>query len=446
MNYTYDDTYKLTGESIVDPDLGSKTIAYTYGEVGNRLSKTEDGIVTSYNYDNNDRLTTENLQLETCNYSYDDNGNTLSKVNPTENIAYTYDYNNRLISVEDGTDVIEYAYDTDGMRVRKSVNGDVINYLLDKNRDYAQVLKEYNDSDSTRVSYIYGDDLISQNRNGMKSYYHYDGQLSTRSLTNELSEVTDTYTYDAFGLLLALSGSTENNYLYTGEQNDPNVGFYYLRARYYNSSIGRFLTQDTWPGMQFEPMSLHRYLYCHSNPIGNWDPSGKFTIIEVTCGWLIANIMLNMIIDISMDILGLWTETAEWNGSIAFASVGDGELWSYAGIGVGVGYISSSEGARGFYVLTLYGFSLSFEMKGGASIIDVSLITPMVFANDAKYLGGPALWLSVTVAVSTIPMYSATITQMGFGKIKNSSIVGKTEGLWDIGIDIMAGVSFAVPK
>jgi len=101
------------------------------------------------------------------------------------------------------------------------------------------------------------------------------GQFSTRQLTDASGNVTDTYTYDAFGLLINRSGATENNYLYTGEQYDPNIGFYYLRARYYNPSIGRFLTMDTWPGSMFEPMSLHKYLYCHGSPVNNWDPSGK---------------------------------------------------------------------------------------------------------------------------------------------------------------------------
>jgi RHS repeat-associated protein len=91
--------------------------------------------------------------------------------------------------------------------------------------------------------------------------------MSTRQLTDATQQITDTYTYDAFGLLLDRSGATENNYLYTGEQYDPNVGFYYLRARYYNASIGRFLTMDYFPGLMFEPLSLHRYLYAGSNPV-----------------------------------------------------------------------------------------------------------------------------------------------------------------------------------
>jgi len=242
VNYSYDDTYKLTSEIISDPVFGAKTISYTYDAVGNRLTKMEDGSTTTYVYDDNDHLITENLQSGTCNYSYDDNGNTLSKIRPTENISYGYDYNNRLISVDDGTDIIAYAYDTDGMRVRKTVNGNVTNYLLDKNRDYAQVLHETDGSGNTIVSYTYGDDLISQNRNSSLAYFHYDGQLSTWQLTDTSAQITDKYTYDAFGLLLNRSGSTLNHYMYTGEQYDPNVGFYYLRARYYNPTSGRFFT------------------------------------------------------------------------------------------------------------------------------------------------------------------------------------------------------------
>ncbi len=110
----------------------------------------------------------------------------------------------------------------------------------------------------------------------MTSYYHYDGQLSTRQLTDALANVTDGYTYDAFGILLNMFGATENDYLYTGEQYDPNVGFYYLRARYYNQSMGRFLTSDPFEGYEFEPYTFHKYLYAGNNPINYQDPSGLF--------------------------------------------------------------------------------------------------------------------------------------------------------------------------
>jgi len=63
-------------------------------------------------------------------------------------------------------------------------------------------------------------------------------------------------------------------YLYTGEQIDPDLGMYYLRARYYQPGLGRFWNTDSYEGRQEEPLSLHKYLYCHGNPINGTDPSG----------------------------------------------------------------------------------------------------------------------------------------------------------------------------
>ena len=61
--------------------------------------------------------------------------------------------------------------------------------MIDSNRDYAQVLGERDGTGSLTVRYIYGDDLISQHRGGRGSYYHYDGQMSARQLTDDNSSI-----------------------------------------------------------------------------------------------------------------------------------------------------------------------------------------------------------------------------------------------------------------
>jgi RHS repeat-associated protein len=73
-----------------------------------------------------------------------------------------------------------------------------------------------------------------------------------------------------------LGVQTPNVYRYTGEQWDPDLGMYYLRARYYQPDIGRFWTMDTYEGSQSDPLSLHKYLYCAADPVNNTDPSGHF--------------------------------------------------------------------------------------------------------------------------------------------------------------------------
>jgi RHS repeat-associated protein len=69
---------------------------------------------------------------------------------------------------------------------------------------------------------------------------------------------------------------TDNSYLYCGEQYDRDLGLYYLRARHMNPETGRFHTLDTYEGRLGEPLSLHKYMYAHANPVMGIDPSGMF--------------------------------------------------------------------------------------------------------------------------------------------------------------------------
>jgi RHS repeat-associated protein len=145
---------------------------------------------------------------------------------------------------------------------------------------------------SLTTVYAFGQDLISQDRlisgSGVSqsgvwnlSYYLYDGGGHVRALANEVGTLTDTYTFDAFGVLIAKTGSTENNYLYRGEQFDPDLHLYHQRARYLNTDTGRFWTQDTYEGSPGTPASLHKYLYANGDPVSGWDPSGNVTVVEM---------------------------------------------------------------------------------------------------------------------------------------------------------------------
>jgi RHS repeat-associated protein len=182
-----------------------------------------------------------------------------------------------LVNIQNpNNDAVSYEYNENGIRVSSTINGVKTSFLLDANRDYAQVLEEYNSSD-VQVAYVYGHDLISQNRSGVKSFYLYDGLGTTKALTDSSGVVTDRYIYDAYGNVLSSTGTTQNNYLYTGEQFDKNLGQYYLRDRYYSHGTGRFTRGDKWEGNSNNPLSLNKYLYANMNPVIFVDPKGLYS-------------------------------------------------------------------------------------------------------------------------------------------------------------------------
>ena len=215
----------------------------------------------TYAYDNNDRLTTD---------TYDSNGNTIASGANT----YAYDFENHLKSMNGAG--VTITSDGDGNRVVETAGGTTTRYLVDDRNltGYAQVLEEVAAGTAQRV-YTYGLNRISQSQASGTSFYGYDGHGSVRLLTDTTGAVTDRYDYDAFGNIISQAGTTPNVYLYSGEQNDPDLNLYYLRARYLSQVTGRFWTMDTFGGLPRTPISLHRFLYAGANPISNHDPSGR---------------------------------------------------------------------------------------------------------------------------------------------------------------------------
>ncbi len=300
--------------------------------VGNRLSKQcslgfqPENIFYSYN--DNDQLLTETSTVNgTINYQYDANGSLISKVNQSQNESYSYTYNlqNRLASATitrievDQTGISKlveitanYAYNQSGIRVRANTSTKIDNatptvmnrkYLLDSGMTgYSQVLEEIDATNNTLVkSYTLGDDVLSQTVGGITSYLQYDGHGSTRLLTDSTSAIASRFDYDAYGKNLFSANVTNpsaTDMLYSGEQFDTNLQMQYLRARYYDQSNGRFNRVDPFNGNMGDPQSLHKYAYCHGDPVNNIDPSGmvNFSLIGQLAVTAIRTIITTMLV------------------------------------------------------------------------------------------------------------------------------------------------------
>jgi RHS repeat-associated protein len=270
VNYGYDSLYRLTSEAVSnDPNNHDGTTSYVYDNVGNRKQLLANGVVANaYTYDADDRLGSD---------QYDADGNTVNSLGT----ANTYDFENHL--TQHG--YVTLVYDGDGNRVSETVGGVTTNYLVDVQNPtgYAQVVDELQSGTVTRA-YSYGLERISEsqtlNSTWTPSFYGYDGHGSVRQLTNLSGTVTDTYDYDAFGNLINSTGTTPNVYLFAGEQYDAALGLYYNRARYLNTTTGRFSSMDTDEGNDQDPISLHKYLYADANPVNGTDPTGNQDVIE----------------------------------------------------------------------------------------------------------------------------------------------------------------------
>ena len=300
-SYAYDGLYRLLQDRVTD---GGGAVVYqqdlVYDPVGNRLSLTEDdgagGVsTTNYTYDSRDRLLSEDATA----YGWDANGNLLSK----SGIAgYSWDSQSRLrlTTLADGTEV-RTLYDPDGNRVRRELTPpggptETTEYLVDPTGALSRVVVESNPAGDVLASYVWGDELLSLFRpaTGERRYYHADAQGSVRLLTDATEAVTDSYTYTAFGELLDHTGLSEQSYRFTGEPFDPNIGFYYNRARWLDVSVGRFASFDLFPSESSDPSSLHRYLYAAADPVNNLDPTGNFTIVGITINLSIRSILTSM--------------------------------------------------------------------------------------------------------------------------------------------------------
>jgi RHS repeat-associated protein len=189
--------------------------------------------------------------------AYDANGNTLADASGK---SYTWDFENRLMqAVVPGPGTTTFKYDPFGRRIQKSGPLGTTNYLYDG----PSLMEEADQSGNFVASYSQGaniDEPLAEFRSATASYYEADGVGTITSISNSSGAIAETYTYDSFGKPNSSTGTLTNPFRYTAREFDSETAVYSYRARYFDPSIGRFLSQD--PGeegslfVRVEPISL----------------------------------------------------------------------------------------------------------------------------------------------------------------------------------------------
>lgn len=270
--YTYDARGQLiravfTSTNIEIPD---QDLTYEYDALGNRIRTVMAGETSNYS----SSALNQYRSVGETNYSYDLDGNLIEEDGPDGIKTYTYNSFNQLVQVDTPDGTWEYEYDAFGNRIAKVVDGVRTEFLLDPT-GIVDVLAEYDAIGNRTKSFAHGLGLELASTSTDDYYYDFDALGSTAGLTGAAGSYVNEYAYQPFGRTLLSNETVANSYEYVGEYGVTNEdnGLHFMRARFYDASLGRFTSKDP---LRLGGGDFNFYRYAANNPVENIDPLGLF--------------------------------------------------------------------------------------------------------------------------------------------------------------------------
>lgn len=290
--------YDVNGR-ITEIDIDDKKICYEYDATGRLIKERNEilGIENKYTYDTlSNILSKKTFELSTdslinCDeliYSCD-NKHLLVSINGNQvtsdaygritsyngkNLTWNKEGSLKSISLNDG-ELVEYIYNDKGIRyLKKSSNGVTTRFVLDE----SNVLREQ--SENHLIDYLYSSNGLFGFKYKEETYLYEKNILGDIvRIYNSLGNIVGEYSYDAFGnvtIITDIDGiATINPFRYRGYYYDSDTGLYYLNYRYYDPSIGRFISPDDASYINPDNVNgLNIYAYCNNDPVNHVDPTG----------------------------------------------------------------------------------------------------------------------------------------------------------------------------
>ena len=267
----------LIGLNQVKDQVSLNSYSYEYDNNKNIVNRVHGDTTDTFSYDKLDRILTSTVNQE--EYTYDQQGNRLTLSSDTEidvkDSTYTYDMRDRLTSVQKNGTEVNYKYNGDNLLVERTENGIITRYYYDDN---AQIIAEAEVRSGTPTliaNYIRGAQLEAvQYADGSKAYVQSNAHGDITELRDEQGKLLNQYEYDLWGNILTKEETVHNPFRYAGELWDDSTQLQYLRARWYDPSMGRFINEDSYEGELNDPLSQNLYAYVSNNPLRYVDPSG----------------------------------------------------------------------------------------------------------------------------------------------------------------------------
>jgi len=287
--YQYDTASRLTGLIYRNAAGTLGNLTYQYDPAGNRTGVGGSfartllpAAIATATYDAANRQ----RAFGPSQMAFDANGNLTTLTDATQTTSLTWDARDRLIGVEQPGTLASFAY-AFGRRAAKTVNGAATQFLYD-GLDIAQQLEAQRITSYLRSLAI--DETLGLTSPDGAFFLTADALGSTVAVTDNSGTALTEYTYDSFGLVSATNAAFPNPYQFTGRENDGLAGLYYYRARYYDATRGRFISEDP---LDFGGGDLNLFAYVSSNPLKFVDPTGMALVLEtdsamMSTAWLSA--------------------------------------------------------------------------------------------------------------------------------------------------------------
>ncbi len=254
IDYSYDKYGQLVRAEYSD----GRVYAYEYDAFGNRTKAMSPGGSQTAVYDEYDRLTLLNWKA----VSYDEAGNIVS----CNGKSYLFNEKDEL--VEDGT--CRYSYNTLGLRVTAEQWSGSQRYV----HMQSGISRLFAETGPKTVLYLWDDgQCLGQINNGELLYFYEDHLGSIRCAMDISGNVIGTADYSPFGEPMSRIPGVRLGF--AGEEQDE-AGKVYLRARYYDPSIGRFLSGDKVLPQITDTIKQNRYAYAGNSPGNYVDRNGSY--------------------------------------------------------------------------------------------------------------------------------------------------------------------------